>query len=384
MVDKYNFIDEQLAQRRQLKRYRHLRSMDGGGEVLVGGRRLVNFSSNDYLGLARHPQLQRRAVEYIQTYGVGATAARLVCGEYPGYALVEAKLACLKGRDKALLFSSGFQANISLLPLFADRHSLVLCDRLCHNSLIQGARLSGGKVQRYRHGDLLHLRQLLEASVAYTRRVIVSEAVFSMNGDCSDIAALVALAVEFDAFLIIDEAHAMGVLGPQGSGLCHGHDVDLVIGTLGKAVGVFGAYIACAERLSDYVINCCPGFIYTTALPPAVLGAVDAALELIPVMNVEREELARKAEHVRCALQAIGWDTLNSTTQIIPVKIGAEAQALELAAWLEAQGILGIAIRPPTVPVGQSCIRLALSVQHTWDQLEALIAAFKERWVDYG
>jgi len=384
MVDKYHFIEKELAQRRQLDRYRSLRPMDGGVEVQVDGRCLVNFSSNDYLGLARHPQVQRRAAEFIQTYGAGATASRLVCGEHPGYASVETKLACLKGRDKALLLSSGFQANVSLVALLADRHSLLLCDRLCHNSLIQGARLSGGQVRRYRHNDLNHLRQLLQDATPYARRVIVSESVFSMDGDRSDIAALVALAAEFDAFLVVDEAHATGVLGPQGAGLCYGHEVDLVIGTLGKAFGAFGAYIACDERLWDYVVNCCPGFIYTTALPPAVLGAVDAALELVPQMDAARGQLARKAEYVRGALRQAGWDTLNSSTQVIPVRIGGEAQTLELAAWLEDQGFLGIAIRPPTVASDQARIRLALTARHSWDQVEALAAAFNKRRVDRG
>jgi 8-amino-7-oxononanoate synthase len=189
---------------------------------------------------------------------------------------------------------------------------------------------------------------------------------------------LVQLAQEFGALLVVDEAHATGVVGPQGMGLTCGKGVDLIVGTFGKACGSFGAYIACGERLWQYIINCCPGFIYTTALPPAVLGAVDAALELIPQMQESREELHRKADFVRCRLNEAGWGTGHSTTPIVPVLIGEEDKTLALAQWLETHGVLAVAIRPPTVPQGQSRLRLTLSVLHSWEHVEHLVELLQE------
>ena len=383
MANKWDFVEAELERRRQADQLRYLREMVPGDGVEVGvdGRTLINFSSNDYLGLSRHPLVVQRGCEFLQNYGAGATASRLICGTHPGFVRVEERLAELKGVEKALVFNSGFQANAALLGTLANRHSLVLSDRLNHSSLIEGARSSGGKVQRFHHNDLEHLRQLLQQSRArdYSRVLIATESVFSMDGDCSDIETLVQLAQEFGALLVVDEAHATGVVGPQGMGLTCGKGVDLVVGTFGKACGSFGAYIACGERLWQYVINCCPGFIYTTALPPAVLGAVDAALELIPQMQESREELHRKADFVRCRLNEAGWETGPSTTQIVPVLIGEESEALALAQWLETHGMLAVAIRPPTVPQGQSRLRLTLSALHSWEHVEHLVEVL-QKW----
>ena len=272
MADKYGFIEAELARRNAAHRLRQLRRVTpfSGVEVRAEGRSMLNFCSNDYLGLAFHPRVKAGAAEFLETYGAGATASRLICGSHPGFERVEKKLAHLKGVEKSLVLNSGFQANVSLLATLADRHSLILADHSNHNSLIQGARCGRGKVQRYRHGDLEHLQHLLEKSRgrSFSRILIVTESVFSMEGDRSDVDGLVQLATDFEALLIVDEAHATGVLGPRGMGLTCGKAVDLVIGTFGKACGVFGAYIACAGRLWEYIVNCCPGFIYSTALPP--------------------------------------------------------------------------------------------------------------------
>jgi 8-amino-7-oxononanoate synthase len=382
MATKYDFVEAELERRRSTHQLRRLRTVVplSGAEVSVDGRPAINFSSNDYLGLAFHPRVQQRAAEFLLACGAGATASRSTCGSHPGFAQVEEKLAALKGFEKALVLNSGFQANVSLLPVLADRHTLLLADRLNHNSLIQGALLSRCKVQRYRHGDLEHLRQLLEKNRSGTRAraLIVTESVFSMDGDRSDVDALVQLADEFQAFLVVDEAHATGVLGPRGMGLTCGKAVDLVIGTFGKACGSFGAYIACSESMWEYILNCCAGFVYSTALPPAVIGAVDAALELIPQMDQERAQLLAKADLLRCSLHAQGWSTGLSTTQIVPVLIGGEREALELSEWLEEQGVLAMAIRPPTVAPGQARIRLGLSALHTQEHIETLVQLFSQ------
>ena len=385
MQAKFDFIHAELARRQQAGQMRSLRTWEpcGRATVRAHGRELVNFSSNDYLGLASHPLVQARAIEFVERYGAGATASRLICGSQPGFAQVEQTLARLKQTERALVLNSGYQANVSLLPTLVDRRALILLDRLCHNSLVQGAVLGRCRMQRYRHVDLNHLRALLAESAGegHSRRVIVTESVFSMDGDVSDIDALVELAGEFDALLVIDEAHATGVLGERGMGLTCGKAVDVCIGTFGKALGSFGAYVACGEKLWEYLINCCPGFIYTTALPPAVLGAVDAALELVPQMDAQRRTLLGHADYLRGALRAQGWDTGAATAQIVPLMVGAEDEALALNSYLEENGVLAVAIRPPTVEPGRARIRLALSALHQRGDLDMLIELL-QKWRD--
>ncbi|PIP37536.1 MAG: 8-amino-7-oxononanoate synthase [Desulfobacterales bacterium CG23_combo_of_CG06-09_8_20_14_all_51_8] len=375
--NKYRFMDAELDRRihsRQLRVLRHMLPLNGI-ETRVNGRAMLNFSSNDYLGLSMHPLVRQRSIEFIHQYGAGATASRLICGNYDYYDRIEKKLARLKQVEAALVMSSGFQTNISVIPALADRDSLILSDLLNHNSLVQGCRLARCKVAVYRHNDLGHLEQMLaqNSEKGFSRVFIVTESVFSMDGDQADIGALVALAERFNAFLVVDEAHATGVLGHLGMGLSCGHDVDLVIGTFGKAGGSFGAYLACSEKMKQYMINCCSGLIYSTALPPAVMGAVDAALELIPAMDAQRNALHANADYLRQTLQEMGWSTGQSSTQIIPVMIGKESEALAVSEWLGDNGILIAAIRPPTVPPGASRIRLSLSARHTRDHIDRLL-----------
>lgn len=380
--DKFDFIDAELDRRIERRQLRQLRNVVplGGIEINVNGRTMVNFCSNDYLGLAMHPLLQERSVEFIHKYGTGATASRLICGNYDFYEQIENKLAKLKQVEASLVLSSGFQANISVIPALADQKSLILSDQLNHNSLIQGCRLARCKVAVYRHNDLSHLTHLLEqnSDKGFSSIFIITESVFSMDGDMADLEGIVALSKKFNAFLIVDDAHATGVFGHQGMGLTCGHDIDMVIGTFGKAGGSFGAYLACTKKLRSYMINCCSGLIYTTALPPSVMGAIDAALELIPVMDGQRKSLLANAEYLRGSLHDIGWETGSSSTQIIPIMVGKEAEALELSSWLEENGILISAIRPPTVPEGASRIRLSLSALHTRLHIDRVIDVLKQ------
>jgi len=381
-VDKYAFIETELETRKSLHLLRRLRTIVpiSPAEVSLNGRAMLNFCSNDYMGLSKHPLLQERAAEFAEKYGSGSTASRLVCGTYDCFDKVEKKLASLKGTERTLIFNSGFQANISILPTLADSRTLILSDWLNHNSIIQGSLLARCGKARFRHNDLAHLRQLLEESrnKDYSRILIVTESVFSMDGDQSDIGKLVDLADEFQAILIVDEAHATGVLGEQGMGLTCGKNVDVTMGTFGKAAGSFGSYIACSEKMRDYFVNCCGGFIYTTALPPPVIGAIDAALDLIPTMAEERRELRQKADFVRASLNEMGWSTLDSTTQIIPVIISGEKETLGLSKWLENDGIFASAIRPPTVEKGYSRIRVTLSAAHTQAHVEKLVHSFRK------
>lgn len=377
---KFDFIETALAKREQNQRLRELRPVQPVDAVLVErqGQTLLNFSANDYLGLSKHPAVIAAAQNYAAQYGAGATASRLVVGTYEIHLALEEKLAQACGRETALLFNSGFQANLTILPALLDRQSLVLCDRLVHSSLLQGSLASGAQFERYKHNDLDDLATRLKAAALknYSRILLVTETVFSMDGDRSDVSALTKLAEQYNAILYLDDAHALGVLGLNGMGLAAGFaGVDLVIGTFGKAFGAFGAFVGCSQQLRDYLVNCCSGFIYTTALPPAVIGAIDAALTLMPTLEPERNLLMQQATQLRSQLQEMGYDTGASTTQIVPMILGAEAKTLSLSSWLEQQGILATAIRPPTVAPGTSRIRLALSSCHTEAHLDSLLKA---------
>jgi len=357
----------------------------GPGLVRRDGQTLLNFSSNDYLGLSRHPALATRAAEYAARLGTGATASRLVCGTMEAHGAIEARLATMKGQEAAMLLATGWQANaagLGALLRFAGPGSLVFADELNHSSLVHGARLGGVKPIRFRHNDMAHLAELLAAHAGNAaRRFIVTESVFSMDGDRADMGQLRALAEQHNAFLYIDEAHATGVLGAGGMGLCaHEPGIDLVMGTFSKALGGFGAYVAGSRALIDFLQNACAGFIYTTAPPPPVLGAIDAALDLIPTMDTERAHLAAQANRVRAAFTALGIDTGASCTHIVPALVGRADAAMALATALRERGVLAVAIRPPTVPEGTSRIRFALSAVHDEAAIDALIAAMRACW----
>jgi 8-amino-7-oxononanoate synthase len=358
---------------------------DIAGSVIRDGRHLLNFSSNDYLGLSRHKHLAERAAEYSATLGTGAGASRLVCGTFEQHAAIEARIAALKGHGAAMLLASGWQTNAAVLGAllrFAGPDTKLFADELNHSSLVHGARLAGIKPIRFRHNDTRHLAALLEENENRPgRRFIVTESVFSMDGDRADIATLTNLAAQHGAFLYIDEAHATGVLGTAGMGLCaHLPGIDLVMGTFSKALGSFGAYVAASRPLIDFLQNACAGFIYTTALPPPILGAIDAALDLVPAMDAERASLAANANTVRAAFANLGIDTAGSSTHIIPALVGDARKALDLAAALRERGILAVAIRPPTVPAGTSRLRFALSAAHDTNAIATLITAMRACW----
>ncbi len=363
---------------------RRLRALEpaGAGRVRLDGRELINFASNDYLGLSNHPLLTARAADWTERYGTGAGASRLVTGSLEIHQAVEAKLAAAKGQEAALVFASGWQANAAAIPALlstGEGEAMVFADRLIHASLHQGCAAAGVRQTRFRHNDLDHLESLLKAKEGVAgRRFILTETVFSMDGDRADVPALAALADRYGAFLYLDEAHATGVLGPKGMGLSltAPGGVDLVMGTFSKALGGFGAYVAGSKVLCDWLVNACSGFIYSTAPPPGVLGAMDAALDLVPTLDTERAALAASADRLRAALAGMGIATGASSTQIVPAMVGEANDAVALSAALEAAGILAPAIRPPTVPAGSSRIRLALSADHGASDLDQLIAAF--------
>lgn len=374
-----------LEERRSSSRLRELRPVMPGraGHVLRGGRDLLDFSSNDYLGLSRHPLLAERAGEWAERFGTGSRASRLVTGTLEAHCEIERKIARFKGAEAAVLFASGWQANSAIFPalLKLAPGAAVFADRLVHASIHHGLAAAQQRQIRCRHSDFDHLEALLDSHGRNAEaRLIVTESVFSMDGDSCDLERLSRIAKDHDAFLIVDEAHATGVLGEGGAGLSAGleHKADLVMGTFSKALGSFGAYVAGSQNLCAYLVNTCGGFVYSTALPPPILGAIDAALDVVPTMDAERAHLARLSSHLRSGLQELGLDTGASNTQIVPLMVGEESDALALARKLEQRGILGIAIRPPTVARGSSRIRLTLSSAHQDGDVDALLQAVAE------
>jgi len=346
------------------------------------GRYLLDFASNDYLGLARHPLLSERSAEWGARFGSGSGASRLVTGTSEACLDLEARVAKFKGTEAALLFASGWQLNAAVLAalLKAAPGTLLFTDRLIHASLHAGA--AGHRQIRFRHNDLAHLEQLLERHADECGpRLIVTESVFSMDGDRVDLEHLSVIAKRHEAFVYLDEAHATGVLGPQGGGLSKAspQSADLVMGTFSKAMGSFGAYVAGSQLLIDYLVNCCSGFIFSTALPPSVLGAIDAAIELVPAMDKEREILAAHGAHLRARLSGGGLDVADSSTHIVPVIVGGAEETLKLAEGLIADRLLAPAIRPPTVPQGTSRLRIALRATHRTEDVDLLVDAVLAR-----
>lgn len=344
----------------------------------------LDFSGNDYMGLARRPELAEAACAAGRRYGSGATGSRLLSGNTPIHEALEARIAADKGSEAALTFATGYQTNAACIAALLDRsvlgaEPLVFSDRLNHASMHLGCQLAGARQLRYHHLDLDHLKVLLERHTNEDRpRVILSESVFGMDGDMADVAALQTLALSHGALLYIDEAHATGVFGPRGYGLCEAVDLapsTVVMGTMSKALGVSGGYVACSRLVRDYLVNRAGGFIFSTAPSPLVIGAALRAWELLPELGAERAALLDHAERLRRGLRGLGLDTGASVTQIVPVILGSPERTLAARDKLAAQCIRVSAVRPPTVPQGASRLRIGLSAAHTDAGIARLLAA---------
>lgn len=371
-----------LEKRKDEHRLRSLRRClpSAPGEIEIDGRNLINFASNDYLGLSHHEKVKRGAVDFVERYGAGATASRLLGGNLSVYEQIERKLALLKGTETALILPTGFQTNSTVLPVLSGANSTIAIDRLSHNSLLQGATAGKSRWFRFNHNDWRDLESKLARK--YDRAGqgslwIVTESVFGMDGDVAPLKAICSIASEFGASIFLDEAHACGVLGSRGMGFAEGLPNVVSMGTFGKGLGSFGAYVACSEQLRQYLINFAPGFIYSTALPPAVLGAVEAALDMVPTMQHERRQLAENAASLRDAIQQCGFNTGESSTHIIPIIVGSDQSALDLSSFLESNGIFAPAIRPPTVPQNSARVRISLTLDHTPTHMGYLIRSLK-------
>lgn len=344
---------------------------------------LLDLASNDYLGLSQHPSLQKAACAAISRDGVGAGASRLVSGSRPVHGELETRLAAWLGRERVLLFPSGFQANIAAVAALADRHSLVLADRLIHHSLLVGVQASGAQLRRFAHNNLADLeRHLAEVRAASSERrlVVLSESLFSMEGSSPDLPALTALCQRHSALLLIDEAHALGLLGPGGRGLAHGLEgVHLVSGTFGKAFGSGGAFLASGDLLGDWLLQRSGAFRYSTALAPPLAAAALAALDLLEESPDLGSRLLERGLRWRASLTSAGWPPLAGRGPILPLLVGDDERCLELQRHLEVEGLLSVAIRPPTVPEGSARLRLVLRSDLPAGTLERLLEALA-RW----
>jgi len=343
-----------------------------GGRVRVDGRVLLNLSSNDYLGLSQEPRLIAAVREAAARWGVGAGASRLVVGHLALHEELEARLAEFKGTEAAVIFSTGYMANLGTVSALVGPGDTVFCDRLNHASIYDGIKLSGADLARFPHRDLDRLEALLQKAGS-GRRLIVTDSIFSVDGDLAPLKDLVELKDRYDACLMIDEAHATGVLGPRGAGLAAAlgltQRVEVHMGTFSKALGCLGGFVAGDRRLIDYLHNRARSFIYSTAMPPPVLGAIAAALDIVTQEPERRRYLLTEAERFRHTLTQAGFDLLGSETQIVPVLAGENGPTLRLAARLRERGLMAVALRPPTVPPGRSRVRFSLSAAHTAEDL---------------
>lgn len=353
--------------------------------VVLNGQKLINFSSSDYLGLSRHPLLIKRSQDYVERYGAGSGASRLVSGNMDAYQQLESDLAQALHKPAALILGAGYQTNISVLEALLDasvlgEQPLVFCDRLCHVSMIASSRHLA-RLHRFRHNDINHLRQLLEKySQSRQPKFILIESIYSMDGDQTNLAEMTALAKHFNALLYVDDAHSVGLYGQSGWGSAtdYANDIPLIMGTFSKALGGYGSYIACSEIVKSFLVNKCRGLIYSTGLSPSVLGAISAAIELVPLIEERRERVAFYTQEIKQFFQENLMDYGQSSTHIIPWIIGDAKLTLKVTQLLEKEGILGVAIQPPTVPVGKSRIRFSLTAAHSEDDIESLKYAIKQ------
>ena len=378
------FLEKNLEERRHLQRYRQRLTLETAQDtyVEVNGERFLNFCSNDYLGLASHPALREAMVDAAREYGVGSGASHLVCGHSEEHHRLEQELAEFTGRDRALLFSTGYMANMGVIAALSDRAGEIFEDKLNHASLIDGAMLSRAKFSRYRHLDTQHLGSLFSRSEA-RHKLLVTDSVFSMDGDLAPLDALADCAKEHDAWLMVDDAHGIGVMGKQGAGAASHFMLDqgrlpVLIGTFGKAFGTFGAFVAGSQALIEYLIQFARTYIYTTAIPPPIASASRVALSLVQQDEWRREKLAENIAYFRQASAAAGLRLMVSDSPIQPVLVGRDTDALMASEALRKSGVLVSAIRPPTVPEGTARLRVTLTAKHSVAQLNQLIDALRQ------
>lgn len=376
-------ILEEISRLSGLGLKRSLKLIEGpqGPRVTIGGRNIILMCSNDYLGLANDPLVKQAAIEAIEKWGAGAGASRLVSGNMEPHVILEERIREFKGVEAALLFNSGYNANMGVITALADRNSEVFSDRLNHASIVDACVLSRAKVKRYPNRDIGALEDLLKTSTS-RKKLIVTDSVFSMDGTLAPLPAIAGLLERYNAMLLIDDAHATGVLGNGGRGSLEqfgikNHPSIIQMGTLGKALGSFGAFVAASREVIDLLISKARPFVYTTALPPSVCAAAKKAIDIIEENPGLIKKLWQNTSIITKGLREAGFDTMGSSTPIIPVLMGDNHRALEASRSLLEEGVFVQAIRPPTVPEGTARLRVTVTAAHSGEDLESALAALK-------
>jgi 8-amino-7-oxononanoate synthase len=374
-----------LDQRRAAQLYRHRRLLASpqAAQVVVDGRPCTNFSSNDYLGLASDPRVLAAFNRGAEAYGVGSGASHLVCGHSVEHHALEEELAAFTGRERALLFSTGYMANIGAATALLQRGDYIIEDKLNHASLLDGGQLSGARLQRFAHNDTAGLRRRLESCPANAKVLVAVDGVFSMDGDCAPLAEIAALASSHQAWLMVDDAHGFGVLGEDGAGLLQKiglgqREVPVLMATFGKALGTFGAFVAGSDELVETLIQGARSYIYTTALPPAVAAATRESLRIAQRESWRREHLQALVSRLRHGSEQLGLALMPSGTAIQPLLIGGAVSAMQVSEKLFEQGFFVPAMRPPTVPRDTSRLRITVTAAHSEEDIDRLLQALEQ------
>ncbi len=379
-----DFIDNEIARLKREGLYRELKIIEReqGAKVRIDGREVILLSSNNYLGLASHPEIKKAAVSAIEKYGCGSGASRLISGSMELHKELEEKIASFKKKESAILFNSGYTANLGVLSSICGKGDVIFCDKLNHASIIDGCLLSGAELKRYPHKDIDVLEKFLKKSSGFKKRLIVTDGIFSMDGDIAPLKEIVLLAKKYSAILMVDDAHATGVLGKngRGTGEYFGLDdsIDIIMGTLSKAVGSFGGFVTGRKKLIEFLVNRARSFIYTTSLPPSVVASSIAAIDIIEKGHDLRDLLWKNVRYLKEGLKNIGFDIMGSESQIIPVFVGDTHRAVEMSQMLLKEGVFVQGIRPPTVPQGKSRLRVTVMATHSKADLDAVLESFKK------
>lgn len=378
-----DWIDGFLEERRREFLLRKLRSMERGGpgRVIMDGQEFIDFSSNDYLGLAHHPYLLEEGQRMAERLGMSSSASRLMGGDLIIHHQLEEAIASFKGKESTLVFGSGYLANIGVIPSLSGKGDVIFSDRLNHASIMDGILLSGAKFFRFKHNDLDHLENLLRKHRQdFNRALVAIETIYSMDGDRPPLREIVELKERYGAMLMVDEAHATGIFGKTGAGVIEEEglidSVDVIMGTFGKALGSYGAYVVASKKMITYLVNTARSFIYSTALPPSVIGANFAAIELVKREPHRRMTLLENARYFKDLLEGEGMDPKGSS-HIVPVVIGENESTLDVARILQGKSIFALPIRPPTVPRGEARVRFSLTYHHSKEMLKKVVEVLK-------
>jgi glycine C-acetyltransferase/8-amino-7-oxononanoate synthase len=375
----FQFITDELEKIKEQGLFRSLKGIDEvkGSRIKIDGKKLINFCSNNYLGLANNPRVTKKASEVLKKFGAGSGASRLVSGNLRVHEELEHRIAKFEGAEAAIIFPTGYMANIGTIQALVGAGDAVVIDRLNHASIIDGARLSGAKMLVYAHRDMDQLEKVLKSASGLKKKLIVTDYVFSMDGDLAPLDEMVNIAKRNNAMLMIDTAHSTGVMELKVQDARLKTDI-IIMGTLSKAIGSLGGFIAGSGQLIEYLRNKARAFIYTTALPPAVAAASIASFDIIENDDSLRKKLWKNVEYLKKKLEPLGLNTLDSKTQIVPIMIGDARKTMEASNYLYLSGIFLSAIRPPTVPQGTSRLRLTVTAMHTKEDIDLLIEKLAE------